>query len=76
MKDLFIYDVNGEQFEDTIAFGDAWKKAKAAATTEHCGIRRADIRGDKVKYLIYVKAGDGGVFLDERYCGLEDMKIF
>lgn len=76
MTKLYIYDVNGDQFEDTEAFGDAWRKAKATAMAEHCGIRRTDIAGDTIKYLIYVKAGDGGIFLDERYCDPEDMKIF
>lgn len=72
----YVYDVNGSQFEDNKAFGEAWQKAREMAMAEHCGIRRTDIAGDTIKYLVYVKAGEGGTFLDERYCDLRDMKIF
>ena len=36
----FVYEVAGIQFEDTEAFGKAWREAKALATEKHAAIYR------------------------------------
>lgn len=47
MKDYY-YNVNGTEFHDMEAFGEAWKKAKVLAREEHCGITRTVIDGGKL----------------------------
>lgn len=69
----YYYNVNGTEFLDTTAFGDGWKKAKALATEEHCGITRIVAKEGKISYQFYHK---GGMFLDEKYFKKEDYKIF
>lgn len=68
----FFYNVNGAEFHDTIAFGKAWKEAKALAIKEHCGITRTVVCGHKYTYEFYAK----GAFLNERFYTPEKMYIF
>ena len=68
----FYYNVNGAEFHDTVAFGQAWKEAKALAREEHCGIERAVVCGDEIRYEFYAK---GGVFVNDRYKTEWDMII-
>ena len=63
MAKRFIYNVNGTEFEDTEAFGNAWKQAVALAKEEHAMITRAVI-GVDVRYDFYTTAG---VFLSDRF---------
>lgn len=55
MKDYY-YNVNGIEFHDMEAFGEAWKKAKVLAREEHCGITRTVIDGEKIVYQFYAKS--------------------
>lgn len=68
----FYYNVNGAEFHDTVAFGQAWKEAKALAREEHCGIERTVVCGDEIRYEFYAK---GGVFVNDRYKTEWDMII-
>lgn len=63
MATLFVYCVNGSTFEDTTAFGDAWKKAKAMASEEHTIITRQVVIGNVIRNDYYT----GGIFLDEKF---------
>ncbi len=69
----FIYVINGTEIEDTTAFGKAWKEAKAMATEEHTVIKRAVVKGDKIRYEIYV---NGGCFLDDNEENQKRAKIW
>lgn len=69
----FFYHVSGTEFHDTVAFGDAWKKAKALATEEHCTIERTVVCGDDVRYEFYAK---GGCFLSDRLYEASKAKVF
>lgn len=69
----FIYDVAGFEFEDTEAFGDAWKNAKDLATKKHVAIYRTVINGEKETREIYVKAG---CFLPISLVMLKNVMIF
>lgn len=53
----FVYQVAGFEFEDTEAFGKAWKEAKAKAAELHAAVYRLVIDGEKVRQEVYVKAG-------------------
>ncbi len=68
----FYYNVNGAEFRDTVAFGQAWKEAKALAREEHCGIERTVVYGDEIRYEFYAK---GGVFVSDKYKTEWDMII-
>ena len=59
MNDMkkFVYQVKGFEFEDTTAFGEAWKEAKAKANELHAPIYRLVIKGEEVKQEVYCKAG-------------------
>ena len=72
MKEFF-YDVKGTEYHDTEAFGEAWKKAKAQATAEHCGIRRTVVHGEHISYEFYAK---GGLFLSDRFYTPDSLYIF
>ena len=69
----YIYNVIGTEFEDTTAFGKAWKQAVALAKTEHCGIDRTVIRGSDVRYEFFAK---GGMFLADRFRTNDKVAIF
>ena len=73
MTKMFVYDVNGTQFEDTQAFGQGWKNAKKVATEEHATITRAVVEGEKVTYEFFAK---GGVFLNEKFYEVDRAKVF
>lgn len=72
MKDFF-YNVNGTEFHDTEAFGDAWEKAVALAKEEHCGIDRTVVCGYSIRYEFYAV---GGCFLNDKFKEKEKVKIF
>ena len=69
----FIYDVLGEEFVDTEAFGKAWREAKAKATALHAPIYRLVVKGEKVSEEVYVK---GGCFLPTSLARITDVMIF
>lgn len=74
MARTYIYDVNGTQFEDVKAFGTAWANAKALAKEEHTTIKRTIVENNgKIIHEFYAK---GGIFLDEKYYNVEDVKVF
>ena len=72
----YIYTVNGTEYRDTVAFGDAWKNAKAQATNEHAYITRVIVKGDEiVSNEFFAK---GGCFLNDKGYNyfLENAKVF
>ena len=71
-RKLFVYEVNGENFEDYEPFGEAWKKAKELATKEHCGIFRQVVCGEDIRNEFYAR----GIFLNERFYSPEKLYIF
>ena len=73
MAKTFFYNVNGTEFVDTVAFGDAWTQAKAQAKAEHCGIDRTVVCGEKIRYEYYDKAG---IFMADTYKSAERVAIF
>lgn len=73
MDKLFVYDVNGTDFEDTVAFGAAWVQATALAKAEHCGIFRQVIYGENIRNEFFAK---GGIFLAERFYHPDKLYIF
>ena len=73
MTKTFIYNVNGTLFEDTKAFGQAWKNAKALATEEHTVITRTVICGNETHEEFFAK---GGCFLNERFYEENKAKVF
>lgn len=56
----FVYQVAGFEFEDTVAFGNAWKQAKLEAASKNCAVYRLVIKNDKVDQEVFCK---GGCFL-------------
>ena len=73
MKKMFIYDVAGYTFEDTEAFGKAWKAAKEKATTLHCAIYRTVRKGEAERQEVFFKAG---CFNDVKYADIREVMIF
>ena len=73
MSKLFIYEVMGYEFDDTEAFGKAWKEAKAKATELHCPIYRTVVRGEELESEVFYQAG---VFNSVRFATAENVKIF
>ena len=69
----FFYNVNGTEFEDTVAFGDGWKKALALAKKEHTEITRTVIINNDIRYEFFAK---GGVFLNDRFYSKDKVEIF
>lgn len=69
----FFYNVNGTEFHDTVAFGNAWKQAVALAKEEHCGIDRTVVNGNDIRYEFYAK---GGVFLADRFKTVDKVACF
>lgn len=53
----FVYQVDGFEFVDTVAFGEAWKEAKAKAAELHTAVYRLVIENEKVREEVYVKSG-------------------
>ena len=73
MKKIFIYDVAGYTFEDTEAFGKAWKAAKEKATALHCAIYRTVRKGETERREVFFK---GGCFNDVKYADVREVMIF
>ena len=73
MEKKFIYDVAGYTFEDTEAFGKAWKAAKEKAAELHCAIYRTVRKGEKESREVYFTAG---CFNDVRFTAMHEIKIF
>lgn len=69
----FVYQVAGYEFVDSVAFGEAWKEAKAKATELNAPIYRLVIKGDSVKQEVFVKAG---FFLNVTLAAAENVAIF
>ena len=73
MEKKFIYDVAGNLFEDTEAFGKAWKAAKEKAAALHCAIYRTVRKGEKENREVFYKAG---CFNDVKYATIHEVMIF
>lgn len=73
MEKMFIYDVAGYTFEDTEAFGKAWKAAKEKAATLHCAIYRTVRKGETERREVYFKAG---CFNNVKYADIHEVMIF
>jgi len=73
MEKMFIYNVNGTTFEDTEAFGKAWKEAKEMAKAEHTFITRQVVKGNEIRNEFYATAG---IFLNERFMEKDKVAIF
>lgn len=69
----FIYDVAGFEFEDTEAFGKAWKQAKVKATELHAAIYRTVIKGEIERREVYYK---GGCFNSIRFATEDNVKVW
>ena len=69
----FVYQVDGFEFVDTVAFGEAWREAKRQATELHAPIYRLVIEDGKVQEEVYVKAG---CFLRSDLTRRENVMIF
>ena len=57
MKKEFIYNVAGNEYRDTEAFGQAWKAAKAKAIEVHAAIYRTVKKGETVSNEVFYKSG-------------------
>jgi len=73
MEKKFIYDVAGYTFEDTEAFGKAWKAAKEKATTLHCAIYRTVRKGETERREVFF---NGGCFNNVKYATSNNVMIF
>jgi len=69
----FVYQVDGFEFVDTVAFGEAWKEAKQEAAALHAPIYRLVIEDGKVREEVYVKSG---CFLRSDLARRENVAIF
>ena len=69
----FVYQVMSFEFVDSVAFGEAWKMAKAMAEKLHCPIFRITIKNDEEKMEVYYKAG---CFNSIKFATKENVKIF
>ena len=69
----FVYQVAGFEWEDTEAFGTAWKQAKAKAAELHAAVYRLVIKGEDVRQEVYYK---GGCFNSIKFATTENVKIF
>lgn len=71
---LFIYEVEGQEFEDTVAFGKAWQDAKALATSLHAPIYRTVVKSDdSLRYQVYY---NGGCFNSIEFATPDNIKIW
>jgi len=73
MEKKFIYNVAGYTFEDTEAFGNAWRAAKEKATALHCAIYRTTRKGETERREVFIKAG---CFNNIEYVTSREVKIF
>ena len=73
MTKKFVYQVAGFEFVDSIAFGEAWKEAKAKATELHTAVYRLVIKGKQVRQEVYYK---GGCFNSVDYMDGENVMVF
>ena len=73
MKKKFIYNVAGYIFEDTEAFGKAWKTAKEKATALHCAIYRTVHKDETERREVFFKAG---CFNNVKYATSDSVMIF
>ena len=73
MTKKFVYQVAGFEWEDTEAFGKAWRQAKTKATELHAAVYRLVIKGETVKQEVLV---NGGCFLSVAYAKPEQVLIF
>lgn len=69
----FVYDVMGFEWEDTEAFGSAWKTAKEVAKGLGVGIYRTVIKGETERREVYCK---GGCFLPVEMVKPESVALF
>ena len=69
----FTYMVNGFEFEDNEAFGQAWAQAKAKATELHCPIFRRVVKGNEVRMQVYYS---GGLFNSVKFMREDNVKVF
>lgn len=69
----FVYDVAGFEFEDTEAFGKAWKEAKALAIEKHAAIYRTVIKDERETREVYYK---GGCFNTVKFATPDNVMIF
>ena len=72
MEKRFIYVVEGTEFEDTEAFGEGWKKAKALATELHAPIYRTTIITE-VREEVFMEAG---LFVKADHADKKNIKVF
>lgn len=68
----FVYDVAGFEFEDTEAFGKAWREAKAKAAELHAAIYRTVIKTEE-RHEVFTAAG---CFLSTDYARPDDVLVF
>lgn len=73
MTKKFVYQVAGFEFVDSVAFGEAWKKAKAKAAELHTAVYRLVIKGEQIRQEVYYK---GGCFNNIRFVTDENVMIF
>ena len=72
MAKKFVYQVAGFEWEDTEAFGKAWRQAKAKATELHAAVYRLVIKGEDVRQEVYYT---GGCFNSIKFATPENVKI-
>ena len=71
---VFVYEVGAFEYRDNVAFGDAWRQAKAKATELHCAIyREVLIDGDVVRREVYLAAG---AFVGIGYADADSIKVW
>jgi hypothetical protein len=73
MAKKFVYQVAGFEFVDSVAFGEAWKEAKAKATELHTAVYRLVIKGEDVKQEVYYK---GGCFNSIKFATADNVMVF
>lgn len=73
MTKKFVYQVAGFEWEDTEAFGKAWRQAKAKAAELHAAVYRLVIKGEDVRQEVYYK---GGCFNSIRFATEDNVKIW
>lgn len=70
----FVYDVGAFEYRDGVAFGDAWRQAKAKATELHLAIYREIILdGDTIRREVYLTCG---AFIGIDYATPDAIKIW
>ena len=70
----FIYKVAGFKWEDTVAFGEAWRAAKAKAAELHQPIFRSVVKANGTihEQVFY----NGGVFNSVEFMGCDNVRVF